>query len=78
MLADIYKKGPLKYPKSFQCDNGGEFKRDTTKLLEKHGVEIKRETTKYHHRFTAFVERINKTLAEMLIKIQDAQELRCE
>ena len=26
MLADIYKKGPLKYPEIFQCDNGGECK----------------------------------------------------
>ena len=26
MLADIYKVGPLTYPSTFQCDNGGEFK----------------------------------------------------
>ena len=26
MIADIYKVGPLKYPKIFQCDNGSEFK----------------------------------------------------
>ena len=64
MLEDIYIKGPLKYPETFQCDNGSEFKGDVTKLLEKHNVEIKRATTKYHHRFTAFVERMNRTLAE--------------
>ena len=29
-------------------------------------------TTKYHHNFTAFVERFNKTLAERLFKAQDA------
>ena len=51
------------------------FKGDTTKLLEKHNVEIKRTTTKYHHRFTAFVQRFNKTLAERLFKTMDAQEL---
>ena len=75
MLEDIYKKGPLKYPETFQSDNGGEFKGEVTKLLEKHNVNINRATTKYHHRFTAFVERLNRTLAEMLYKIQDAQEL---
>ena len=75
MLKDIYRKGPLKLPEIFQCDNGSEFKGDVTKLLTKHNVEIKRATTKYHHRFTAFVERMNKTLAERLFKIQDAQEL---
>ena len=26
MIADIYKVGPLTYPKVFQCDNGSEFK----------------------------------------------------
>ena len=26
MIADIYKVGPLTYPKIFQCDNGSEFK----------------------------------------------------
>ena len=35
MIADIYKVGPLTYPKIFQCDNGSEFKRDVTKMLEK-------------------------------------------
>ena len=75
MLKDIYKKGPLKYPETFQSDNGGEFKGGVTKLLEKHNVNINRATTKYHHRFTSFVERLNRTLAEIIYKIQDAQEL---
>ncbi|WP_215898213.1 hypothetical protein, partial [Acinetobacter baumannii] len=30
---------------------------------------------KYHHKFTAFVENFNKTLAQKLFKIQDAQEM---
>ena len=40
MIADIYKVGPLTYPKIFQCDNGSEFKGDVTKMLEKQEVNI--------------------------------------
>ena len=75
MIADIYKVGPLKYPKIFQCDNGSEFKVDVTKMLEKNEVKIRRVTTKYKHTYTAFVEALNKILAERLFKVQDAQEL---
>ena len=39
MIADIYKVGPLTYTKIFQCDNGGEFKGEMTKMLEKHEVK---------------------------------------
>ena len=41
MIADIYKVGPLKYPKIFYCDNGREFKGDVTKMLEKNEVKIR-------------------------------------
>ena len=75
MIADIYKVGPLAYPKIFQCDNGSEFKVGVTKLLEHHGVKIQRVTTKYKHTHTAFVEALNKILAKRLFKVQDAQEL---
>ena len=75
MIADIYKVGPLKYPKIFQCDNGSEFKGDVTKMLKKQEVKIRRVTTKYKHTHTAFVEALNKILAERLFKVQDAQEL---
>ena len=75
MIADIYKVGPLKYPKIFQCDNGSEFKGDVTKMLEKNEVKIRLVTTKYKHTHTAFVEALNKILAERLFKVQDAQEL---
>ena len=75
MIADIYKVGPLTYPKIFQCDNGSEFKGEVTKMLEKHEVKIQRVTTKYKHTHTAFVEAVNKILAERLFKVQDAQEL---
>ena len=41
MIADMYKVGPLTYPKIFQCDNGSEFKGEVTKMLEKQEVKIK-------------------------------------
>ena len=75
MIADIYKVGPLKYPKIFQCDNGSEFKGDVTKMLEKNEVKIRQVTIKYECTYTAFVEALNKTLTERLFKVQDAQEL---
>ena len=75
MIADIYKVGPLTYPSTFQCDNGSEFKGEMTKMLEKHEVKIQRVTMKYKHTHTAFVEALNKILAERLFKVQDAQEL---
>ena len=70
MIADIYKVGPLKYPKIFQCDNGSKFKGDVTKI-----VKIQQVTMKYKHTHTAFVEALNKILTERLFKVQDAQEL---
>ena len=75
MIADIYKVGPLTYPKLFQCDNGGEFKAEVTKMLEKHEVTMRRTTTKYKHTHTAFVKALNKLLIEQLFKVQDVQEL---
>ena len=75
MIADIYKVGPLMYPKIFQCDNGSEFKAAVTKLLEHHGIKIQHVTTKYKHTHTAFVKVLNKILVEQLFKVQDAQEL---
>ena len=75
MIADIYKVGPLTYPRIFQCDNGSEFKAEVTKMLEKHKVKIRRVTTKYKHTHTAFVKALNKMLTERLFKVQNAQEL---
>ena len=75
MIADIYKVGPLTYPKIFHCDNGSKFKAEVTKLLEKHEVRIQCAVTKYKHTHTAFVEALNKILSERLFKVQDAQEL---
>ena len=64
IITDIYKVGPLTYPKIFQCDNGSEFKAEVTKMLEKHEVRIQRTTTKYKHTHTAFIEALNKMLTE--------------
>ena len=75
MIADIYKVGPLKYPKIFQCDNASEFKGEVTKMLEKQEVKIRRVTTKYKHTHTVFVEALNKILPKRLFKVQDVQEL---
>ena len=76
MLEAVYIKGGVfKYPKTFQCDNGSEFKNEVTKLHEKHNVEIRRATTKYKHTHTDFVEAFNKELAKLLLKPMDAQEL---
>ena len=73
MIVDIYKVGPLMYPKIFQCDNDSEFKGEMTKMLEKHEVKIWQVTTKYTHTHTAFVEALNKILAERLFKVQDVK-----
>ena len=75
MIADIYKVGPLTYPKIFQCDNGSKFKAEVTKLLQKHEVRIQHAVTKYKHTHTASVKALNKMLTERLFKVQDAQEL---
>ena len=75
MIANIYKVGPLTYPKILQCDNGSKFKGEVTKILGKHEVKIQSVTTKYKHTHTAFVEALNKILADRFFKVQDAQEL---
>ena len=75
MIADIYKVDPLTYLKIFQCDSGSEFKAEMTNMLEKHEVKIPQVTTKYKHTHIAFVEALNKMLAERLFKVQDAQGL---
>ena len=36
----IYENTPLTYPKTLIVDDGKEFYRDTTKLMEKHDVII--------------------------------------
>ena len=77
VLEVIYKEGGVfKYPKTFQCDSGSEFKNEVTKLLEKHSVGVPRATTKYKHNHTAFLEAFNKELPKLLFESMDAQELQ--
>ena len=60
-----YKKGDaFKYPKVFQRDNGPEFKKEVTKLPEKHSSDIRRATTKYKDTHTAFVQASHKELVK--------------
>ena len=68
-LADIYaQKGtPLAWPHTMMVDQGGEFKADTQKLLDKHGVTVRR-ADKGHHRSQAFVESFNKVLGQRLFR----------
>ena len=61
--------GLLTFPKVFQCDNGSEFRGEVTKTFEKNEVMIRHVTTKYKHTHTAFVEALNKLLAEQLFKV---------
>ena len=74
MITNIYKVGPLTYPKVFQCDNGCEFKAEVTKMLQKYGVMIRHIRMKYKHMHMAIIEALKKLLAEQLFKVQDAQE----
>ena len=77
VLEAIYKKGGVfKYPKTFQCDNGSEFKNGVTKLLEKNNVDIRRAITEHKHTHTTYVETFNRELAKLLFKAMDVQELQ--
>ena len=55
-------------------DDGKEFYRDTTKLMEKHDVIIQRGDPS-QHRSQGIVERFNRTLADRLFTYQYHKEL---
>ena len=44
-------------------------------MLEKHGVIIQRAMSNYKHTQKAFIEALNKLLAEQLFKVRNTQEL---
>ena len=44
-------------------------------MLVQQEVKIQQVTTRYKHTHTAFVEALNRLLAERLFRVQDAQEL---
>ncbi|CAG8487315.1 23152_t:CDS:2 [Cetraspora pellucida] len=78
-IAKSFKKiyndfnNPFSYPTLLQCDGGTEFKKSVSQLMEAHYVTI-RVIGAYSYWSLAFIERFNKTLAEMLYKIQYAVE----
>ena len=77
MFEAIYKKGDVfKYSKIFQCDNGSEFKSESTNLLDKRKVNIRRITTKCKHTHTAFLEAFSNKLEKQLFRSMNAQELQ--
>ena len=77
VLEAIYKKGGVfKYPKVFQYGSGPKFKREVTKLLEKHNVNIRRSIMKYKHTHTAFAKAFNKELEKLLFRPMDPKSFK--
>ena len=70
----IYENAPLNYPKPLIVDDGKEFYRDTTKLMEKHDLIIQCGDPS-QHRSQGIVERFNRTLADRLFTYQYHKEL---
>ena len=73
-LQTIYSRGPLKYPKIIQVDDGKEFKGAFNQLLLKHKIQIKRGIPG-NHRSQALVENFNKQLSERLFSYQYHREI---
>ena len=70
----IYENTPLTYPNTLIVDDGKEFYRDTTKLMEKHDVIIQHGDPS-QHRSHGIVERFNRTLANRLFTYQYHKKL---
>ena len=70
----IYENTLLTFPKTLIVDDGKEFYRDETKLMEKHDVIIQRGDPS-QHRSQGIVERFNRTLADRLFTYQYHKEL---
>jgi len=73
-LSKIYNKGPLKFPRLIQCDEGAEFKGKVNQLFLKHGVIVRRGIPG-NHRSQAIVENFNKILSERLFSYQYDKEM---
>ena len=65
----IYENTPLIYPKTLIIDDGKEFYRDMTKLMEKHDVLIQHGDPS-QHQSQGIMERFNRTLADRLFSYQ--------
>ena len=70
----ISENTPLTYPKTLIVDDGKEFYRDTTKLMEKHDVMIQHGDPN-QHRSQGIVERFSRTLADRLFSYQYHKDL---
>ena len=70
----IYENTQLTYPKTLIVDDGKEFYRDVTKLMEKHDVIIQCGDPSQHHS-QGIVERFNRTSADRLFSYQYHKEL---
>jgi hypothetical protein len=73
-FSNIYKRGPLTWPKLLQVDPGREFMGSVNTLMKSKNVEIRRGVAGLH-RAQGIVERFNRTLAERLFGHQYAQEI---
>lgn len=73
-LQEIYRRGPLTYPRMVQVDDGKEFKGQVNQLLLKHRVTVKRGIPGVH-RSQALVENFNKLLSERLFSYQYHREI---
>ena len=67
----------LKWPKLLQIDPGREFMGKVNDVMKKHKVDIRRGLPG-QHRSQAFVERMNRSLAERLFGHQYSQEILME
>ena len=74
-LQTIYNRGPLKYPKIIEVDDGKEFKGAFNQLMLKHSITIKRGIPG-NHRSQALVENFNKQLSERLFSYQYHREIK--
>ena len=70
----IYGNTLLTYPKTLIIDDGKEFYREMTKLMEKHDVIIQRGDPS-QHRLQGIVERFNRALVDRLFSYQYHKEL---
>ena len=70
----IYTRGPLKWPEFLQVDPRGEFIGVVTKLMKVNGTTIRRGRGDIR-RDQAIVERLNRTVAELLFGYQYAVEM---
>ena len=71
----IYENTPLNYPKTLIVNDGKEFDRDTTKLMEKHDVIIQCGDPSQHGS-QGIVERFNRMLADKLFSYQYHKEFK--